>query len=146
MPGENRKEMGRAVAAVVAFYGNGVREFEHNLVRAATSREGKAPGSPVDSGENRGSLRITLGRPSTEQPKERSFYPVPGAAEVDAALKDFEIGEVVWNAWIARHANILEGGRRASSRGWMIGSDQAPDGFLHLARDEALSKLDRWKQ
>lgn len=145
MADRNRREMERLARELRRFAVAGTRQVTRELVRATTARQGEAPGAPVASGEARGSLRLTLDQPSTEEPVERPFYPVMGDAEVDALFSDFTLGDSVHLRWIARHANILEGGRRPDKRGRMIGSEQAPDGFVHLGRDEAISRMERWR-
>lgn len=151
--GSNAAIMAQAAASVRTFAEAGVRRFCHTLANASTMAQGRAPGAPVGTfgktsrqpGELRGSLRVTLDSPSTEEPTPRPYHPIPGDAEVDAALASWSLGRPIWFRWIAGHAHIIEGGRRPSSRGFMIGSDQAPDGFVWLARDEALADLDGWR-
>ncbi|HAX82095.1 MAG TPA: hypothetical protein DCY40_05975 [Actinobacteria bacterium] len=137
--------MNELAAQIERFARAGVRQTARNLVQATTARQGIAPGAPVATGQLKGSLRLTRNQPSAEEPVERPFYPVMGDAEVDAVMGEFELGDSLHLRWIAKHANIIEGGRRPDKRGRMIGSEQAPDGFVHLGRDEALEQMDRWR-
>jgi hypothetical protein len=136
----------RLAAQVTAFAEEGARQTARTLARTITYREGKAPGAPVDTGELRGSLRFTVGEPSTEQPqKGRRFHAAAGAVEVDQSLESFRLGMLIWGRIISRHALIIEGGRRKDKRGRDIGSLRAPDGYVWLAIDETGSVMRRWK-
>lgn len=130
--------------SIALFAEAGAKEVSRQLVLAATGSE-IPPGLAVDTNEQRASVRVTINTPSSEVPVERTFYPLPGDAEIDAAHADFRLGDTIWHKWIAEHANILEGGRRPDRHGRMIGSEQTPDGAVHLARDRALSRMDRWR-
>jgi hypothetical protein len=147
-PGQNAREMHRMAKALEAYVVRAAKETVHTLVRTATYGEGRAPGVAVAEGELRGSLRITLNNPTTEKPPERSnarFHPIIGAVEVDQALQGLQLGQVIWLVWIARHALIIEGGRRQDKNGRMIGSLRNPVGFLWLAIDETGSIMRRYR-
>lgn len=141
----NRELMLRASMDVDRFIVAAVEEIMQQIVRLTSRRGERAPGAPKDTGELRGSVRVTVGAVSEESPVKTAFYPIIGEDEVRAALASYQPGDVVWGRWIAKHAAIIEGGRRLSKRGFMIGSVQAPDGFLWIAIDEAWSIMARWK-
>lgn len=135
----------RASENVDRFIVAAVEEIVQQIIRLASAAGERAPGAPKDTGELRGSPRVTVGAVSEEQPVKAAFYPIIGEDEVRAALASYAPGDIVWSRWIARHAAIIEGGRRLSKRGFMIGSIQAPDGFLWIAIDETWSIMARWK-
>lgn len=148
---DNRAEIERMITNIRRFAEDGCREVVRKIATASNaSPSASAPvgtfGKTSDHpGELRGSLRVTLNGFSQEESPSQPFYPLFGEAEVDAALVDFQLGDLIGMAWIARHANIIQGGRRPDRHGRMIGSEQRPDGWVHLARDEALSQMDRWR-
>lgn len=145
-PGHNRAQMARLAHAIENFAEEGVRQTVRTLGRTVTTREGQAPGAPVDTGELRGSIRFTLNTPSTEKPNPgRRHHPIPGAVEFDRSIEGFRLGMVIWGKLLARHALIIEGGRRKDKNGREIGSTRAPDGYLWLAIDETGSIMRRWK-
>jgi hypothetical protein len=106
-----------------------------------------APPAPIDKGELRGSPRVTTGAPSQEQSSETPPYPLTRPSDVARAVQlgGFDLGDTLYVTWIAAHAAIIEGGRRRDKRGRMIGSEQAPDGFLWPAVETQLSRMDRWR-
>lgn len=109
------------------------------LVRTATRR------IPVDTGQARGNVVVTVGVPTIREPVELPFYPVPGDPMVDAALAGLDPGKPVFVTWTARHAAILEGGRRVGPSGRILGSLQAPDGFLRLSLEETARGMHTWR-
>lgn len=140
---ENSAEMERAISTVERFATEGVKAMIRRLVNTTTARQGVAPGAPVDTGELRGSVRVTVGAPSVEEPRQRTFYPIPDDAAVDAALVGYTLGDIIWLTWIAEHAASIDAGRRVVG-GRTYGSLQAPDGFVDLGIQESIAQMERW--
>lgn len=114
---------------------------------AEENNAGAVP-APIDTGELRASLRATVGGFSSEQPNTEGPFTNVSAAEIRQAaqLGALSPGDLFGLTWIADHAVIIEGGRRADKNGRMIGSNQAPDGWVDpLGIDAATAKMDTWK-
>ena len=104
-----------------------------------------APPAPIDTGELRGSVRLTIGTPSSESPDSPPFSLVTYADIARAfQLGGFSLGDPVILSWIAEHAAIIDGGRRMGSRG-MLGSEQAPDGWVEQDAEAAAATMRSWK-
>ena len=131
-------EVGTVVAGKVSIrmiHGGTVRPF------------GSSPGTPVDTGEARSGGRVALNAdPSFRPPDEAPFYPIMGDDEIDAALAGMQLGDAIhWRNRVP-YSGVLEGGRRFSSAlGRMVGSNQAPDGFLGHSIDEAKVRIEDWE-
>ncbi len=112
------------------------------------NNQGAVP-APIDTGELRASVRPTVGTPSTEEPDTDGPFQNLTEAELRQAaqLGALSPGDTFWLSWIAGHAVIIAGGRRADKNGRMIGSLQAPtESWIDpFGLDEALSRMDQWK-
>lgn len=110
-----------------------------------------APPAPKATGNLRGSVRVTVGSPSTEEgvarPTHGSSYPLTTEKDVRRAMQlaGFSVGDVLWERWIAPYAAIIEGGRTVDKNGRPIGSEQAPDGWINKDIDVALARLGNWR-
>lgn len=146
MPGRNVREMARMAAGVEAFVQAGAIHFVQGVVQLNNEGGGGAPPAPVDKHELRGSPRVTINSPSRERP---AAPPLALLTHADVArsiqLGGFDLGDVIWVAWIAEHANIIEPGRRPDRTGRMIGSLQAPDGWVWPAIETMLVRIRRWR-
>lgn len=144
--GPNEREMQRAAAANEAFVVAGALHFMRGVLELSNAGGEGAPPAPIDTGELRGSPRVTVNSPSREQSPKSGPYPLFAVADLNRAVQlgGFGLGDILWASWIARHANIIEGGRRMGSHGRMIGSEQAPDGWVWPGVETQLSRMDRW--
>ena len=125
------------VAAAIAF-GVGMVELTN------TGGDG-APPAPIDTGELRSSPRATINSPSTET-SSRPYSLVQGSDVRRAAqLGGMTLGDNHYITWIAAHANIIEGGRRIGSHGRMLGSEQAPDGWVWPGVEVMSLRMDSWR-
>lgn len=122
----------------------GVREYMHHFVRASTGRHGQAPGAAVDTTELSSSLELTLGSPAPDTSSTAPFRRRLGAAEVDALMATFNLGNTVWGKWLAGHAAVIDEGRKRRKDGVVRGSIQNPEGFSEPAQKEAERRVDRW--
>ena len=110
-------------------------------------KTGRAPGTPIDTRQAISGGRVTRNGPSTHKPaKGEGSYSTAGKTEVKTALAGLVLNDTLfWRNNVA-HASILEGGRRFSpTLGRMIGSEQAPDGFLRPAIEESEQRMKAWK-
>lgn len=139
--------MRRLARDVRAFAVAGARQSMIWIHTGTVRKFGRSPGTPVATGFHRSGGRARLnGAPTFRAVEGRPFYPVPGTDQIDRALAGLKLGDVIHWRNRGRAAGVLEGGRRFSTRlGRMVGSNQAPDGFLHLAIDEAGQRLRRWR-
>lgn len=96
--------------------------------------------TPVDTRELLGSARVTINKPSTDQSSEPYIPLTEGDIRRAAQIGGMSIGDSLVTTWVARHALIAEGGRRVGSKGWMIGSEQAPDGYVDISMKEVLAQ------
>lgn len=107
--------------------------------------------APKDTGQLRGSPRVTINESSSEQgerrPSRAKSYPLTGASDVRKAVQlgGMEMGDTLWISWIAPYANIIDGGRRPDKNGRMIGSEQAPDGWVAKGIEVAIERLQEWE-
>jgi hypothetical protein len=110
-----------------------------------------APPAPKDTGNLRGSVRLTVGTPSAEEgvarPARGGSYPLTTEKDVRRAMQlgGFSIGDTLWERWIAPYASIIEAGRTVDKNGRPIGSEQAPEGWVNKGIDVALARLANWK-
>ena len=120
-----------------------VAEYCHIFTQAVTAGRGNSKGTPVEFGEALGGWRFGKG-PDSNVPRQAAFYPILGAVEVDGVLISWNPGDqlVWWNN--VPHAVILAGGRRPDRNGRMIGSIQAPDGWIEQSETEARAHMRGW--
>lgn len=120
-----------------------VSEYAHVFTMAVTAGRGNSPGTPVDTGEARGSWRFGFKAIFTLA-RKAAFHTILGAVEVDKVLRRWVPGKALvwWN--VAFHAIILAGGRRPDRNGRMIGSIQAPDGWIEQSENEARAHMRGW--
>lgn len=144
--GPNELLMQRAAAQNEAVVVAGALAFARGVLELSNQGGEGAPPAPIDTGELRGSPRVTINSPSTETSKETGPFPLFLVADLNRAVQlgGFGLGDILWLTWIARHANIIEGGRRMGSHGRMIGSEQAPDGWVWPGVETQVSRMDRW--
>jgi hypothetical protein len=148
--GYNEAIMRDAANAVEQFVIAGASFLIEQIVELNNEGGDGAPPAPVDTRQLRGSLRITVGEPSSEQGERRPVrggaYPLTSARDARRSLQlaGLTVGDVIWGRWIAPYANIIEEGRRPDRNGRMIGSEQAPDGWVHLGIDVAVARLSHW--
>lgn len=142
----NQREMARAISDLEQFLLAATVEFAAGVVELSNRGGDGAPPAPIDRGELRGSVRVTARAPSSEESPPRGPYPLTTEADVRRAVQLGGLGvrDVLWIRFIAAHANIIEGGRRVGSHGRMIGSEQAPDGWLWPGVEVQLVRMDRW--
>lgn len=133
-------------SGIGAFVEGGAIFFVQGVVKLNNEGGGGAPPAPVDKHELRGSPRVTINSPSRGRP---GTPPLALLSHADVArsiqIGGFELGDVIWTMWIAEHAKIIEEGRRPDSTGRMIGSNQAPDGWVLPAFETMLSRIRRWQ-
>ena len=120
-----------------------VAEAAHILTLALTAGRGNSPGTPVDTREARGGWRFGT-QPTSEVPPKAAFYSILGALEVDQVLILWRPGVALfwWNNVL--HLLILAGGRRPDRNGRMIGSIQAPDGWIEQSHNEMRGHMRGW--
>lgn len=143
--GANYQLMLKASAGNEAFLTAGAIALVQDVVRITNEGGDGAPPAAIDTGELRGSPRVTINAPSAETSDGPGPLTSPSDVSRAVQLGGFAIGDTIFARWIADHANIIEGGRRASATGGMIGSEQNPDGFLQPAIDVGVSRMDRWR-
>lgn len=145
--GPNEREMLRLMSGVESFVIAGAIEFARGVVELNNEGGDSAPPAPIDTGELRGSVRITIGQTSAEQSSESPPYPLTRPSDVARAVQlgGFDLGDTLYETWIAAHATIIELGRQRDKNGRMIGSEQAPDGWLWPAVETQLSRMDSWR-
>lgn len=145
-PGHNAALGERFKADLRHFVVAGAVHFVQEVVRRNNEGGEGAPAAPVDKHELRGSPVVTINQPSTDSP---GTPPLPLLLPADVAravqLGGFSLGDILWVKWLAEHALIIEGGRRRASNGRMIGSPQAPDGWVYPGIESTMSAMDRWK-
>jgi hypothetical protein len=90
--------------------------------------------APVATGELQSSLAVSLNHKLISRKKKGRRGRVLSRGNVQADLRALrpKLGDEVMANWLARHANIIEGGRRKDRRGRIIGSQQAPKGFVGI--------------
>lgn len=141
----------RVVGQVEAFVLAGAAQLAEDLVDVNNRGGDGAPAAPKDTGNLRGSLRLTVGTPSGEvgeaRPKRATAYPLTTGRDARRAIQlgGFAIGDVLWFRWIAPYANIIDAGRGVDQNGRPIGSEQAPDGWVEQGADVAIARLTRWR-
>lgn len=146
----NASTMQLAAAHVEQFVIAGAAHFMEQLVELNNEGGDGAPPAPIDTGNLRGSMRVTVASPSREKgvarPVRGEDYPLTNRRDARQAIQlgGFKVGDTLWARWIAPYANIIDGGRRPSSRGWMIGSNQAPEGWVEQCAEVALARLQHW--
>ncbi len=152
MAGRNEREMILFSRDIQRFAVAGAVRTIKWIHTGTVRRFGRSPGTPVATQEAASGGRVALNRQPTFKPPSqkgktgRSFYPLPGADMVDRATARMQIGDTIFWRNRVEHAGVLEGGRRHSAAlNRMVGSDQAPDGFLRLAIEEAKARLRSWK-
>lgn len=149
MPGANEAEMARLVAGIESFVTAGIVAFAQEMVELNNEGGDGAPPAPIDRGELRGSPRITVNAPSEEDSPEDGPWPL--LRHVDVArmvqVQGFSPlrGDALYVTWIADHASIIEGGRRLGSHGRMLGSEQAPRGWIGLGIQVAAVRMEGWR-
>lgn len=149
--GSNTATMRRAAAQVEQFVIAGAAYVMEQLVELNNEGGDNAPPAPIDTQNLRGSLRITVGTPSREKGEARPVrggdYPLTTRREARMAIQNggFAVGDTLWARWTAPYANIIDGGRRPDKNGRMIGSEQAPDGWVEQGAEAAMVRLQHWK-
>lgn len=147
----NAEIMMRAAMRLEDFVVAGTAFLASQIVDVNNNGADGAPPAPKDTGNLRGSVRVTAGAPSSEEgvrrPKHSESYPLTTEADVRRAMQlaGFSVGDILWERWVAPYANIIEGGRTVDKNGRPIGSLKAPDGWVHLAIDVGLARLEHWK-
>jgi hypothetical protein len=160
----NRAKAAVLARAVERYAEEAARQTVRTLVANVSRRHGQAPGAAVASGELRGSVRVTMDRPAPlrakEKAKSKGFYSIVGDAEVDRAMSGWKLGRMIYVTMVARHARVIEGGRRTAKaahvamhkggtsvvvRSRWIGSKQNPHGFFWLAVAETKVVMLRWR-
>jgi hypothetical protein len=138
--------MARATAAVHDFVIAGALAFARGVLELNNAGGDGAPPAPIDTRELRSSVRATVGSPSNES-SGGGPYRVRRAGMINRAaqLGGFAVGDTFYLTWTAKHANIIEGGRRMGSHGRMLGSLQAPDGWVWPAVEVMLVRMDTWR-
>ena len=132
----NERVARSAAAEVQGFWEEAVRQWFHTFARAASARLDGAPGIPKDTWRATASVRFTVGAKYTGPEQEiLPSYAIPGAPEIDAALRKWSGGQIIFATWAVPYAARLQ-------RGW---SKQAPDGFLWQAVDVANSRSSSWR-
>lgn len=118
------------------------------MIHGGTVRPfGASPGTPVDTREAMSGGRVALNTdPTFRPPDEAPFYPILGDDEIDTALIGMRLGDAIhWRNRVP-YSGVLEGGRRFSSAlGRMVGSDQAPTGFLKHTITETKVRMEAWE-
>lgn len=142
----NQVEMARMRAEIDRFVLAGALHFARGVLELNNAGGGGAPPAPIDTGELRGSPRVTVGHPSNEGPDSPPFR-LTAVADLNRAaqLGGFAVGDTLYITWVAAHANIIEGGRRLGSHGRMLGSLQAPDGWVWPGVEVMLVRMDTWR-
>lgn len=143
-----RQALTTAVRGVttVAFVGN-VTRSPVGRPQAATVNGIRFPGDP-HPGKLRSSWRTSLGKPAYARLPDAAVYPVPGAGQVAAALKNYKVGQDVFVSNDARTDRAKRGyadvvalvGRHIDRRGREIGSLQAPRGTVLPTMEEVSRK------
>ena len=128
--------------AIERFAVAGSIAYVQGVVETTNEGGGGAPPAPIDSGELRGSPRLTVNSPSSEVSAPPFALVKPSDIARAVQLGGFTLGDLLLLLFIAAHANIIEGGRRLGEDGRMLGSEQAPDGFLWPAIETQQS---RWR-
>lgn len=147
----NADLMMKAAMRMEDFVVAGTAFLAAQIVDANNNGTDGAPPAPKDTGNLRGSVRVTAGTPSTEEgerrPKHGGDYPLTTETDIRRAMQlaGFSLGDTLWERWIAPYGNIIEAGRTVDKNGRAIGSEQAPDGWVHLGIDVALARLASWK-
>ena len=147
MAGPNEMAMIKLAASIDSFVIQGALEFASGVLELSNEGGEGAPAAPIDTGELRGSPDVTFNVKSTEISDGNPPFPLTTVAELRRAaqLAGFDVGDVLWIRWTAKHAEINEGGRRLGSHGRMIGSEQAPDGWVEPGIQTMSSRMDRWR-
>ena len=147
----NQDLMLRAAGDIEAFVIAGAAELAANIVDANNAGGGQATPAPIDTGQLRGGVRVTINEPSSEEgearPSHARSYPLTSGKDVRKAIQlgGMQVGDTIWERWIAPYANIIEGGRTTDKNGREIGSLDAAEGWVWTCIDEAISRLDRWR-
>ena len=145
MRGHNAQVARRIIYEMHEFCAAGAKAVVNSIIEINNAGAAGSPPAPVDKHELRGSPRITLGSPSSEKSIKGTSHRLRNRADVDAAFSGFRLGTKIWIKWIAKHANIIEDGRRLSRTGRMIGSKQAPEGWVRQAIAVTKVRMRRWK-
>ena len=143
----NTTEMARLAADVRRFAVAGAVHFMVQVHAGTVRKPPPSPGTPVDRGEARGGGRVALHSPPTFKPDPNATtYQIAGADHVRKVMRGMKIGDRVFWGNRVDHAGILDEGRRFSpTLGRMIGSVQAPDGFLRQSHEGAGQRLKSWR-
>ncbi len=146
MPGSNVQAMQAMGTEVDDFSISGLMFVTQQVVELNNRGGGGAPPAPIDTGELRGSPRITFNAPSSEGPDLPPFSLVTHADVARSfQLQGFTLGDLIFVTWLAEHAAVIDAGRRVGSDGVMHGSLQAPDGWVEQDAEVAGSRLRQWK-
>jgi len=148
----NQEIMLRAASSVENFVLAGTIQLGVEIVNANNLGMDGAPPAPIDTGNLRGSLEISVGVPNADEgisnPRQHGGpFPLTTEADVRRAVQlgGFQIGDTLWERWTAPYANIIEKGRTVDKNGRPIGSEQAPDGWVHLGIDVAVARMAHWR-
>ncbi len=136
--GVNLNEMLRMSGAIRQFGIAGAGEFARGVLELNNQGGDGAPPAPIDTGELRGSPRLTVNSPSNETSPANGPYPLTSPADAARAVQlgGFDLGDTLWIRWIAGHASLLETHKR---------SRQAPGGWVLPAIETQTSRQRRWK-
>lgn len=126
--GRNLEVMRKAAAEYKAAVVEGQVLLLAELVTRATSAV------PVATGELRSSAVVSKnGTVASRRKRGRvGRLPTRSLIEIDLRALRPKLGDTLSASWIAKHANIIEGGRRRDRNGRMIGSTQARRGFVGI--------------
>lgn len=88
--------------------------------------------APVKTGELKTSMAFSLNNKVMSRTKRGRRGAILRKGQIVSKLRALRprIGDTPTANWIARHANIIDGGRRKDRRGRFIGSEDAPRGFV----------------
>lgn len=133
MPGSNLQAMQALTTEVDAFATAAFIFAAQSVIEINNEGGGGAPPAPIDTGELRGSPRITMNAPSFEGPDSAPFGLI-SSAEVASAfqLQGFSLGDLIFITWIAEHAPFVQ-------------SDQAPQGWVEPAAEATAARIPSWE-
>lgn len=145
MPSHNGREIKRMVSAIETAAIRSAKFVMVTIHTGTIQKLGESPGTPVDTHEAESGGRVGLNSAPTFKPAKNSTYSKLMPEDISRELDSMRLGDTIHWVNNVDHASILEGGRRYSAKaGRMIGSEQAPDGFLNLSVEEASDRLKNW--
>ena len=124
----------------------GVKVFSIAYFTGLVRRFGSSPGTPVATGRARSGWRVARNAWPTFKPQKKgAFFAMPGTDQPREAHKGLRPGDELRYRNRVSYVPILTPGRRFSANAnRMLGSKQAPDGWLEQAEREAAKILRNW--